>query len=111
MVVLPSPGMGVPPGQVWPPLSTVHKMTSLSPGQPPYFIAFIDNSVRLADVYWVRDDTLYYVTPDHQMEQTPLNSLDRTLSERLNCEKKLSFYLPAELHPSSTGWRLAPTSR
>ena len=82
-----------------------------SAGQPPYFIAFIDNSVRLADAYWVRDDTLYYVTPDHQMEQTPLNSLDRTLSERLNCEKKLSFYLPAELHPSSTGWRLAPTSR
>jgi hypothetical protein len=83
-----------------------------SPGQPPYFIAFTDDSVRLADAYWVKDDTLYYVTADHALEQTPLNSLDRTLSERLNCEKNLSFYLPEELPPSRTGWRLAPqTSR
>jgi hypothetical protein len=85
---------------------------SPSPGQPPYLIAFTDSSVRLADTYWVKDDTLYYVTADHAQEQTPLSSLDRTLSERLNCEKNLSFYLPAELPPSRTGWRLAPqTSR
>ena len=68
-----------------------------SPRQTPYFIAFTDSSVRLADVYWVRDDTLYYVTADHVLEQAPLNSLDRTISERLNCEKNLPFYLPAEL--------------
>jgi hypothetical protein len=65
--------------------------------QTPYFIAFTDSSVRLADAYWVRDDTLYYVTADHALGQVPLNSLDRTLSERLNCEKNLPFYLPAEL--------------
>jgi hypothetical protein len=67
------------------------------PRQTPYFIAFTDSSVRLADAYWVRDDRLYYVTADHALEQAPLDSLDRTLSERLNCEKNLPFYLPAEL--------------
>jgi hypothetical protein len=65
--------------------------------QTPYFIAFTDSSVRLADAYWVRDETLYYVTADHVLEEAPLNSLDRTISERLNCEKNLPFYLPAEL--------------
>jgi hypothetical protein len=45
----------------------------------------------------VRDETLYYVTADHVLEEAPLNSLDRTISERLNCEKNLPFYLPAEL--------------
>jgi hypothetical protein len=64
--------------------------------QTPYFIAFTDSSVRLADAYWVSADTLYYVTADHALEQASLNSLDRTLSERLNCEKNLPFYLPAE---------------
>jgi hypothetical protein len=68
-----------------------------SPGHTPYYIAFTDSSVRLADSYWVKDRTLYYVTSDHTLEQAPLNSLDRSLSERLNCEKNLQFHLPAEL--------------
>lgn len=74
-----------------------YQQDNRSPRQAPYLIAFIDSSVRLADAYWVRDDTLYYVTADHALEQAPLASLDRTLSERLNCEKNLPFHLPAEL--------------
>jgi hypothetical protein len=66
------------------------------PSSTPYFIAFTDSSVRLADAYWVGNDTLYYVTSAHALEQAPLNSLDRTLSQRLNCEKNLPFYLPGE---------------
>lgn len=67
------------------------------PGQIPYYIALTDSTVRLVDTYWVKDAELYYVTPEHELGQLPLNSLDRTLSERLNCEKNLRFYLPAGL--------------
>jgi hypothetical protein len=82
------------------------------PPQPPYIIAFTDSSIRLAAEYWVTGDMLYYVTRDHELGEAPLNSVDRALSERLNCEKNLPFYLPAELQsttaqPSRTGWRLA----
>ena len=74
-----------------------YRRNSPSPRQPPYIIAFTDTSIRLADAYWVKDDTLYYVASDHELAQAPLNSIDRPLSERLNCEKNLPFYLPAEL--------------
>jgi hypothetical protein len=63
----------------------------------------------------VKDGTLYYVTSDHELAQTPLNSIDRPLSERLNCEKNLPFYLPGEVQstsgqPSRSGWPLASKS-
>lgn len=67
------------------------------PGQIPYYIALTDSTVRLADTYWVKDNALFYVTPEHELGQLPLNNLDRTLSVRLNCEKNLRFFLPAEL--------------
>jgi PDZ domain len=74
------------------------------PGQPPYYLAFTDSSVRLADTYWVSDDqaTLYYVTPAHALEQAPLNSLDRTVSQRLNCEKNLPLWLVPQVFSQRT---------
>src|SRR5215467_4931443 len=66
------------------------------PVQTSYFIAFQNSVVRLADQYWVRDNTLYYVTADRQLMTAPLSSVDRMLSEQLNSERNVSFSLPAE---------------
>lgn len=64
-------------------------------GPVTYLIAFKDNSVRRAVAYWVSDNILYYVAPDHQQKTAPLNTVDTALSERLNAEQNVSFHLPA----------------
>jgi hypothetical protein len=64
--------------------------------QITYLIAFKDSIVRVADQYWVNGKTLYYVTTDHQRMTAPVNSVDRTLSKRLNSEQNVAFYLPPE---------------
>jgi outer membrane protein OmpA-like peptidoglycan-associated protein len=66
------------------------------PRQIRYLIAFKDNLIQWADAYWVSANILYYVTPDHQQRAAPLDSVDRTLSERLNNERDIPFYLPAQ---------------
>ncbi len=66
------------------------------PRQIRYLIAFKDNLIQWADAYWVSANILYYVTPDHQQRAAPLDSVDRTLSERLNSERDIPFYLPAQ---------------
>ncbi|HUK18164.1 MAG TPA: OmpA family protein [Bryobacteraceae bacterium] len=66
------------------------------PRQIAYLIAFKDSVIRLADAYWVSGTTLYYVTPDHQQKTAPLDSVDRTLSERLNREQNVRFDLPPQ---------------
>jgi len=62
--------------------------------QITYMLAFKDSVVRLADQYWVSGNTLYYVTTDHERMTAPVNSVDRTLSKRLNSERDVAFYLP-----------------
>ena len=64
--------------------------------QTTYLIAFKNSVVRIADQYWVSGNTLNYVTADHQQMTAPLNTVDRTLSERLNSEQNVAFSLPAE---------------
>jgi outer membrane protein OmpA-like peptidoglycan-associated protein len=66
------------------------------PRQIRYLIAFKDNVIQWADAYWVSANILYYVTPDHQQRAVPLDLVDRTLSERLNNERDIPFYLPAQ---------------
>ena len=61
-----------------------------------YLIAFKNSVVRIADHYWVSRNTLYYVTADHQEMTAPLNTVDRTLSARLNSELNVAFSLPPE---------------
>jgi outer membrane protein OmpA-like peptidoglycan-associated protein len=61
-----------------------------------YLIAFKDNVIQWADAYWVSANILYYVTPDHQQRTAPLDRVDRPLSERLNNERDIPFYLPAQ---------------
>jgi hypothetical protein len=64
--------------------------------QITYLIAFKDSVVRVADQYWVSGNTLYYVTTEHERMTAPISSVDRMLSKRLNSEKDVAFYLPAE---------------
>ncbi len=66
------------------------------PRQISYLIAFKDSAVRVADQYWVSGQTLYYVTPDRMKMSAPLNSVDRTLSRRLNDEQNVAFILPPQ---------------
>jgi outer membrane protein OmpA-like peptidoglycan-associated protein len=66
------------------------------PRQIGYLIAFKDNLIQWADAYWVSANILYYVTPDHQQKAAPLDRVDRVLSEQLNNERDIPFYLPAQ---------------
>jgi outer membrane protein OmpA-like peptidoglycan-associated protein len=73
------------------------------PQRITYLIAFKDSVIRSADAYWVRDNTLYYVTRDHRQMTAPLDSVDRLLTQRLNNEQNVPFYLPA--HPGKAELR------
>jgi len=95
-----------PPAQTPPVVLIVHESPALRPAEfqeasvparkITYFIAFKDGIVRVADQYWVSGKTIYYVTTDHQRMTAPVNSVDRTLSKRLNSEQNVAFYLPPE---------------
>jgi hypothetical protein len=71
-----------PPAQPYAPPVVVQQY--LPPRQITYVIAFKDGVTRLANVYWVSENTLYYVTPDHQQSTVPLDRVDHARSERLN---------------------------
>jgi hypothetical protein len=81
-----------------PPVVIVNSPPVVVASEPPqqvlYLIAFKDNVVRLATAYWVKGNTLYYVTSDHQQRTAPLDCVDRKLSERLNAEQQVAFSLP-----------------
>ena len=56
-------------------------------------LAIHDGIIRAVLAYWVDGTTVHYVTMDHEQKQTPLASLDRSLSERLNRERNVTFSL------------------
>jgi hypothetical protein len=62
--------------------------------EPLYLIAMRDGTIRAVLAYWTNGPTLHYVTMDHEQKQAPLNSVDRSLSERLNHERNVTFTLP-----------------
>ena len=61
---------------------------------PLYLLAMNDGTIRAVLAYWVDGATVHYVTMDHEQKQTPLSSLDHSLSERLNRERNVTFRLP-----------------
>jgi len=64
-------------------------------GEPvTYLIATRGGSVESCVAYWVEGRTLHYVTRDHAMHETPLESVDREYSEQLNRERQVTFRLP-----------------
>ena len=62
--------------------------------EPLYLIASHDGTIRAVLAYWIDGTTVHYVTMDHEQKQTPLSSIDRMLSERLNRERNVTFRLP-----------------
>jgi hypothetical protein len=61
---------------------------------PLYLLAMNDGTIHAVLAYWVDGATVHYVTMDHEQKQTPLSSLDHSLSERLNRERNVTFRLP-----------------
>jgi hypothetical protein len=59
-----------------------------------FLVAMRDGTIHAVVAYWVDGMTVHYVTMDHEQKQTPLASVDRTLSERLNRERNVTFRLP-----------------
>lgn len=80
-----------PPSAAWnaAPNAQSHKYE-----QPLYLLAMKDGTIRAVLAYWVDGMTVHYVTMDHEQKQTSLSSLDRSLSERLNRERNVTFSLP-----------------
>jgi hypothetical protein len=62
--------------------------------EPLYLLALNDGTIRAVLAYWVDGTTVHYVTMDHEQKQTSLGSLNRSLSERLNRERNVTFQLP-----------------
>jgi hypothetical protein len=64
--------------------------------KPIYLIAFKNqDNLRAAEAYWVTGGTLHFITLQHEQRQTPLDSVDRALTYRLNRERRVDFQLPA----------------
>jgi hypothetical protein len=63
---------------------------------PIYLIAFNDHVIRAAAAYWVDGKTLHFVTLEHEERQAPIDSVDRTLSLKLNFDRRVPFQLPAQ---------------
>ena len=51
--------------------------------EPLYLLAMRDGTIRAVLAYWADGPSVHYVTMDHEQKQTPLTSIDRGLSERL----------------------------
>ncbi|HTW65103.1 MAG TPA: hypothetical protein VME17_10830 [Bryobacteraceae bacterium] len=62
--------------------------------EPLYLLAMRDGVIRAVLAYWVNGAEVHYVTMDHVQKETPLTSIDRGLSERLNRERNVTFSLP-----------------
>jgi len=62
-------------------------------GSPIYLIAFKDHTIKPAAAYWVEGNTLHYVTLERQQIQVSLDSVDRSMSEQLNRERRVAFSL------------------
>lgn len=58
-----------------------------------HLIALRDGTIRQALGYWVKGDTLHYVTPESTISQISLGMLDRERSVELNAERKVEFEL------------------
>jgi hypothetical protein len=90
----PLQGFAPPPPvpSVWnaPPATTQAKKYE----EPLYLLAMNDGTIRAVLAYWVDGQTVHYVTMDHMQKTTPLGSLNRSLSERLNRERNVTFNLP-----------------
>lgn len=61
-----------------------------------FSIALADGSRHAANAVWVQEGFLHYVDTEDEHRQVPLSSVDRQLTRRLNREKNLAVWLPAQ---------------
>lgn len=67
------------------------------PRDPPatiYLIAMTDHSIVAAIGYWVKGDTLNYITQDGNQNSVSMSLVDRDFSMQLNNERHVEFHLP-----------------
>jgi hypothetical protein len=71
--------------------------TSQGNGRPIYLIALKgQNNVYAAQAYWVSQNSLHFVTLQGEQKQAPVSSVDRALTFRLNDDRHVDFWLPAD---------------
>ncbi len=58
-----------------------------------YLLAYKDQSVHPALAYWVKDDTLHYITLQGTHNRVSLGLVDVPYSEKLNRDRKVEFSL------------------
>ncbi len=68
--------------------------TGAANASPVYLIAFKDGVIRAAESYSVSGNALRYVTLQNEQKQAPLDTVDRSLSQRLNRERRVEFSIP-----------------
>ena len=59
-----------------------------------FFIALKDGWVTAAVAYWVREETLHYITPHGSHNMVSLDLVDRQRSTKLNEGGRVPFILP-----------------
>ena len=64
-------------------------------GRPLYLIKLTyNNQVWMSQDYWYTSDTLNFITPQGQQNKTPIRSIDRDATYRLNAGCGLNFQWP-----------------
>jgi hypothetical protein len=100
-VPLPEPGVTMapppapaPPAAPAPPVPPGPNAAADDDRPNLYLIALKDQSVLTAVAYWVKDDTLHYITMKGVQNQVSLDLVDRDFSRQLNAERQVQFRLP-----------------
>jgi len=77
------------------PYGQVDRLCKLVPQNPTNPISLKSGVIEAAASYWVNGYTLHYVSLQHEEKQTPVESIDRTLTNQLNRERHVTLNLPA----------------
>ena len=87
-----------PPAQVIyvePPRPVIHEYDWSAPASSPiYLVALKDGRIFAATSYQVEAGSFQFVTVDGEKKQTPVDTIDRPLTLRLNRERKITIVLP-----------------
>jgi hypothetical protein len=70
-----------------------HASANSTPASPIYLIAMKDGVIHAASSYSVENGTLHYVTLQHEEQTVPVGSIDRTLTNQLNRERRVNLSL------------------
>jgi len=77
-----------------PPLGTERRKDAQGVADRVWLVALSDGTIRAVEDYWLKDDTLTYVTRDGKSSSVPLPKVDLAFTIQLNRERGLEFRLP-----------------